>query len=628
MYDREDRIIMTTDTKLKADGKWSFIKYDLTGRVIYTGICTGGERSAEQSAADNSGVVYESRTTSPGFVNSSIQIYYTKNSYPTTITDVLSVNYYDQYPTDMPTAKPENIYAQPTLSGTITNNHSTKSLLTASLVRNVENNSWNKSYFWYDTKERLTGSYKANHTGGYTQSEMKLDFPGNITESKVTHRRNSSNPEVVVKQRYVYSMQNLLMKHYHKVDNHPEELLAQFTYDDLGRVTNKKVGNNLQSIDYSYNFRGWLTSVNNPANLGNDLFGFKINYNHREGAETPNNNYSGLKVKPMYNGSIAETSWATATSGIERYGYVYDGAGRMLAGLYQSPSNPYEKSHSEILTYDNRGNIKTIYRTSYKPLNGNVRLIDDLVYAYDGNRITAIEDLSANSNGYEGGGGAVSYDVNGNMTAMADKNISSINYNFLNLPTSIVRQNTTAFLYSADGTKLKKTLTLNNGQQSVNIVTEYSDGFQYSTPNSDLINGLLREPGNPLTEDLRTASEPEAYTLADKGIGDGNDPLFMIDLVFFPTAEGFYDYENSRYIYQYKDHLGNVRLSYTKNTNGTPKVLDINKYYPLGMNHLSNTPSVFDPLAVPYNYKYNGKELQETGLYDYGWRQYMPDIGR
>lgn len=28
------------------------------------------------------------------------------------------------------------------------------------------------------------------------------------------------------------------------------------------------------------------------------------------------------------------------------------------------------------------------------------------------------------------------------------------------------------------------------------------------------------------------------------------------------------------------------------------------------------------------NYKYNGKELQETGMYDYGWRQYMPDVGR
>ncbi|SMP21095.1 RHS repeat-associated core domain-containing protein [Chryseobacterium profundimaris] len=30
----------------------------------------------------------------------------------------------------------------------------------------------------------------------------------------------------------------------------------------------------------------------------------------------------------------------------------------------------------------------------------------------------------------------------------------------------------------------------------------------------------------------------------------------------------------------------------------------------------------------PYQYNYNGKELQETGMYDYGARFYMPDLGR
>nr|WP_068943215.1 RHS repeat-associated core domain-containing protein [Chryseobacterium timonianum] len=33
-------------------------------------------------------------------------------------------------------------------------------------------------------------------------------------------------------------------------------------------------------------------------------------------------------------------------------------------------------------------------------------------------------------------------------------------------------------------------------------------------------------------------------------------------------------------------------------------------------------------MVAIYQYKYNGKELQETGMYDYGARMYMPDLGR
>lgn len=45
------------------------------------------------------------------------------------------------------------------------------------------------------------------------------------------------------------------------------------------------------------------------------------------------------------------------------------------------------------------------------------------------------------------------------------------------------------------------------------------------------------------------------------------------------------------------------------------------------MNHLKTGNAYFG--AGNYkNYKYNGKELQETGMYDYGARMYMPDLGR
>jgi len=99
------------------------------------------------------------------------------------------------------------------------------------------------------------------------------------------------------------------------------------------------------------------------------------------------------------------------------------------------------------------------------------------------------------------------------------------------------------------------------------------------------------------------------------------------DLQFFPTAEGFYDYTKDQYIYSYKDHLGNARVSFGRTSPGALEIVDSNDYYPFGMNHLKSGNAYFG--AGSYKaYKYNGKELQETGMYDYGARMYMPDIGR
>jgi hypothetical protein len=54
--------------------------------------------------------------------------------------------------------------------------------------------------------------------------------------------------------------------------------LTENTYNELSQLSNKKVGNNLQSIDYAYNIRGWMTRINDPANLSNKLFGYEVKY--------------------------------------------------------------------------------------------------------------------------------------------------------------------------------------------------------------------------------------------------------------------------------------------------------------------------------------------------------------
>ncbi len=72
-----------------------------------------------------------------------------------------------------------------------------------------------------------------------------------------------------------------------------------------------------------------------------------------------------------------------------------------------------------------------------------------------------------------------------------------------------------------------------------------------------------------------------------------------------------------------------LRLSYKDEGNQNPIVTDSNDFYPFGMSFVRNSEEdAHFGTGSYFNYKYNGKELQETGMYDYGARMYMPDIGR
>jgi len=202
--------------------------------------------------------------------------------------------------------------------------------------------------------------------------------------------------------------------------------------------------------------------------------------------------------------------------------------------------------------------------------------------------------------------------VNGNMTSFTDKGISSVQYNFLNLPRQITRNSVdTQYTYRADGVKLKKLFGT--------VETNYLDGFQYK------FTSAWEDPSGTMTND-------------------------EMKLRIIPNSEGYFDALRNKYFYNYTDHLGNVRLSYSdadgngevtgditvNNCVDTPdgqicnnyvitgEVEGVTNYYPFGMMHNAQSYNVNNI----YNYKYNGKELQETGMYDYGARFYMPDIGR
>ncbi|WP_353050449.1 RHS repeat-associated core domain-containing protein [Chryseobacterium sp. ISL-6] len=647
VYNKADQLVMTKDANLAGKSQWLFTKYDQFGRVVYTGLINNaGSRQSLQTAVDGNANLFETRSTT-AFTLNGMPVYYSTLASPlSNVIQILSVNYYDTYPPGTPAAL--NTFAQKLLTDITGSKVTTKSLPTASYVKNIEDDNWTKNYSYYDKKGKVIGIYSINHLGGYTQTETEMDFAGAVKRSNTIHRRKLAETAVNVKERFAYDTQNRLKQHFHQVDNNPEELLTDNTYNELSQLSNKKVGNNLQSIDYSYNIRGWLTDINknqmSVANLEGKLFSYKIKYNQKEGVTNPDSVlFPGKNIEAKYNGNIAEVDWraveaigANPSLTPKRYGYVYDKLNRLTAGYYQNPNNPSSKENTESLTYDLNGNITNLYRTSV--LQGTIATkIDDLEYTYLGNQAISIKDNSGNSTGYEGTAGLpITYDLNGNMQTMADKSISGIAYNHLNLPYQLAIDKGTQIAeistkYSADGTKLRKeNYTSSSGVAGTTwskVVTDYLDGFQYVNQTSSG-GGSGGGSTEMMVDNLETsrALEMEAYSVEPVSAMVGFESKNP-ELQFFPTAEGFYDYAKDQYIYQYKDHLGNVRISFGRNSAGALEITDSNDYYPFGMNHLKTGNSFFSPSAYK-NYKYNGKELQETGMYDYGARMYMADIGR
>jgi RHS repeat-associated protein len=667
VYDKQDRLIATRDTNLKDLNQWMYTKYDQFSRVIMTGICIGygNTRIEEQNYADTRGSNNEMRYPNKQMDYSGMDVYYSVNQgYPQydKVYNFLSINYYDTYPVGAP-ATPSQILGENVLPENTQNSSiSTKGLPTASYVKNTEASDygWTKNYTYYDTKGRAIGSHSINYLGGYTKTESKLDFSGVPQETYTTHLRRPNEEAISIKERFVYDTQNRLLKHYHQVDNWKEQLLADNSYNELSQLSNKKVGSvnggaPLQSIDYAYNIRGWMTDINKDQmtvpNLGGKLFSYKIKYNQKNGITNPDPVlFAGKDVQPKYNGNIAEVDWRAVESlganpplEPKRYGYAYDSLNRLTAGYYQNPNNTGSKENTESLDYDLNGNITNLYRTSVME-NGNTTatVIDKLSYTYVGNQAVKIKDNSNNKTGYEGTAGyPIDYDVNGNMKSMIDKQITGISYNYLNLPsvlnigfdpiTTQIKTN-----YRADGVKLRKeTLKTSTGVASTTWtkeITDYLDGFQYLSTKSS--GGGASEMFSLAPMETKQALEMQAFRIGPPIDIDPIpiDPIIVNphnpELQFFPTAEGFYDYQRKMYIYQYEDHLGNVRVSYTRsNTTGGVEITDANDYYPFGMNHLKTGNAYFG--AGKYqNYKYNGKELQETGMYDYGARMYMSDLGR
>ena len=537
VYDKLDRPVLTQDANLRASKKWLFTKYDVFGRVAYTGIYTHHKTLSQKQMqthfevaptnSQSNRVLYEKRMPSE-FGSSYVAHYYSTLMFPFNNTEILTVNYYDDYLFNR-----AGTNSSVTAYG-ITSTDKTKGLATGSKVKVLGTNKWITNVSYYDHKARPIYVYAKNDYLNTTDIvKSQLDFTGKVLQSNTTHKKTGKQ-DIVIQDSFEYDPAERLLLQKQTINNQATEVIVANTYDELGQLIKKGVGNThsspLQEVEYSYNVRGWLKMINDPkAGLGEKLFSMELLYNDPGG---------NLRNTKLYNGNISQSIWKTASDNSTRYyNYNYDDLNRIKRANYYSWSERSRFNGS--FSYDKNGNLLRLYRRGAVVENPEVRnyrdygTMDNLNYTYDGNQLTKVKDFGKKQYGFIDGADTDQeyvYDLNGNMTSDANKEISKIYYNHLNLPTKIefeTKRSVIYYTYDASGSKLKKEVA-RYGLPSK--FTEYAGNYIYEN------------------NELQFFNHSEGYAT--------------------PNNVGKFDY-----IYQYKDHLGNVRLSYTKNPNSNKETI-------------------------------------------------------
>lgn len=371
--------------------------------------------------------LYETRSTATSHIMG-----YTNKSFPFEETnEYLTFTYYDNY-----TFPNKKAFA----TGGIVSNPSTavKGLVTGTRTKVLGKNKWLNATTYYDSKYRniqtVGDLYSVESATAKAIVSTLYDFAGKVIQSE--EKQVVGGTTNTLHKYLSYDHAGRLRKLEQEINNSGSRVvLAENKYNELGELVQKKLGGGLQTIDYQYNIKGWLTAINKPGALGTDLFAMALKY------ETGN---TTLSEKAQYNGNVSAMTWeGKKFTGLKTYGYSYDAANRLIKAEYGEGSDyTGNKGHYNVAipAYDANGNIVNLNR-----YNG-VSLIDELTYTYTANQLQKVADKNHefeltnviarnNELGFKSGVDLTkeyTYDVNGNMTDDENKD-QSVAYNHLNL---------------------------------------------------------------------------------------------------------------------------------------------------------------------------------------------------
>jgi RHS repeat-associated protein len=540
VYDARDRLVMLQDSVIRIRNSWRFTQYDSLNRPVETGVwTTTGDRIYHQNLAATA-VNYPNPTTSDTVLT---QTYYDNYSWVSGSGSGLSTSFISSYTGTSYFYTPDNNNFPYPQALTATNQ--TNGLVTGTKINVLGTLTYLYSVSFFDDRERQIQAQHTNYSGGKDTATTQYAFTGRILRVLEGHGKGGANPQgYLVSSQLTYDTAWRVTRETKKTGNSPAVILSANKYDELGQLKQKNLGqkrvslsqpntyssSSLDSLQYTYNIRGWLRGINkdyaNAVNGAVNWFGMELNYDY------------GFSTA-QFNGNIAGLKWRNGGDGAQRaYGFSYDAVKRLTKGDFrQYTSGGWSNSTVDFsvynITYDANGNIGTMNQRGLK-LN-TIATIDSLVYGYNSNsnQLNYVTDLKNDTSAHLGDFTEInnntstdySYDGNGNVKQDNNKGISSIVYNILSQPTliTVTGHGTIAYTYDANGNKLKKVTTDNTVNPATTTTTTYIGGFVYQ---NDTLQFLGVEEGR-----VRPLHNAQSDTM-------------------------FYDYFE-------KDHLGNTRVVLT-----------------------------------------------------------------